>query len=100
MKYSAFELHRQSDDLIYRFQRGNLPSGVHGFRRDDNPDLWITWRGPDTGWVAFDDTGVYGSTGRPWDIPPHDQDPDHPPEGIWVSRKNEKSYVYKLVYVD
>jgi hypothetical protein len=45
-------------------------------------------------------TGVYRLTGRPWDVLPKDQSPDHPPQGIWVSRKNEKSYVYDLVYTD
>ena len=42
----------------------------------------------------------YGSDailGRPWDVLPSEQG-DAPPEGIWVSRKGPKSYVYDLVY--
>ena len=95
MKYNTFELRRQSDDLVYVFNRG-----PKGFQRQDNLEMWITYRGSEIGWVAFDDTGIYGLTGRPWDTPPKDQSPDHPPEGIWVSRKNERSYVYDLVYLE
>lgn len=93
MTHDIFELRRQSDDLVYRFKRVQ-----NGFQRQDNPDLFITYRGSEMGWVAFDDTGIYGLTGRPWDVLPRDQSPEYPPAGIWVSRKNEKSYVYDLVY--
>lgn len=37
--------------------------------------------------------------GRPWDVLPVDQG-DVPPEGVWVSRKGAKAYVYDLVYLD
>jgi hypothetical protein len=93
--FDLFELRRQSDDLVYRFKRS-----FDGFERQDDPNLKITYRGSDWGWGAFDNQGVYGLTGRPWDVLPKDQSPDHPPPGIWVSRKNEKSYVYDLIYVD
>jgi hypothetical protein len=95
MKYNVFELRRQSDDLVYHFKRG-----PDGFERQDNPEMMIIYRGNEMGWVAFDDTGVYGLTGRVWDVLPKDQPPDHPPPGIWVSRKNDKSYVYELVYIE
>ncbi|KIW16863.1 hypothetical protein PV08_04053 [Exophiala spinifera] len=37
--------------------------------------------------------------GRVWDVPVKDQG-DHPPIGVWVSRKGDKSYVYLLEYLD
>ncbi|MEM8801694.1 MAG: hypothetical protein AAGF55_04090 [Pseudomonadota bacterium] len=36
--------------------------------------------------------------GRPWNLPPKDQG-RAPPEGVWVSRKGAKAYVYDLVYI-
>jgi hypothetical protein len=35
---------------------------------------------------------------RPWNLYPEDQNPDHPPEWEWVSKKGIKSYVYTLKY--
>ena len=36
---------------------------------------------------------------RVWDVAVTHQD-DYPTEGVWVSRKGEKSYVYVLEYID
>lgn len=89
--HDTFELRRQSDGQVYRFER--QPEG--GYKRRDK-DLWIVRR-PDWGWISADpETGAI--TGRPWNVLPADQG-DHPPEGDWVSRKGEKSYVYALVYI-
>jgi len=90
-----FELRRQSDDLVYVFRRGTDASGEVAYQRQDQ-DLWITFR-HGLGWVAWDETSQ-SCTGRPWNLPP-DQQADFPPEGVWVSRKGPKSYVYDLVYV-
>ncbi|MCA0940137.1 hypothetical protein LCM08_12325 [Salipiger pacificus] len=91
----AFELRRQSDDLVYRFERCTGPSGHAGFKRTDG-DHWII-RHELLGWIA----GDWGSDevfGRPWDLLAV-QSGEVPPEGIWVSRKGPKSYVYELVYL-
>lgn len=94
-KYDYFELIRQSDELIYQFDYKEKSEGVFGYQRRDQ-DLWITYR-TNLGWVAYDDA-TQTVMGKPWDTLPSEQDVLHPPEGIWVSRKGPKSYVYKLEY--
>jgi hypothetical protein len=90
-----FELRRRVDGLVYGFTRAERPDGQPGYRRDDR-DLWIV-RCPRRGWIAVDpDTGAV--TGRPWLVEPADQG-DAPPEGVWVSSKGDKAYVYDLVHV-
>jgi hypothetical protein len=94
-RYRKFELRRQSDELVYTFvwtERADHPAG---YKRQDG-DYWITKRA-DWGWTAWDD-GSDLCTGRPWHVLPQDQG-DHPPEGLWVSQKGTKSYVYLLVYL-
>jgi hypothetical protein len=93
--HERFELRRQSDDLVYSFVRKIDPGGAMAYQRQDL-DLWIR-RHPELGWVAWDEESQ-SCSGRPWDVAPQDQG-DHPPEGVWVSRKGAKSYVYSLVYV-
>jgi hypothetical protein len=89
-----FELRRRIDDLIYEFDRMDLGNGQYGYKRRDK-DLWIKWHA-DFGWAAWDgESDIIG--GRSWYILPKDQ-LDYPPEGVWVSMKGEKSYVYDLVY--
>ena len=93
---AVFELRRQIDDLVYRFERATDPAGRSGFKRTDG-DYWIIWH-EELRWIAgsWDDEGVFG---RPWDQL-IDQTEASPPEGVWVSRKGSKSYVYDLVYVE
>jgi hypothetical protein len=94
VNYECFELRRKSDDLVYRFERKVDAQGRAGYQRSDR-DLWIV-RSVEWGWISTDpETGVI--TGRSWETHPSQQD-DHPPTGIWVSRKGDKSYVYDLVY--
>jgi len=94
--HSYFELHRLSDGLIYQFDRKPMSNGKMAYRRRDQ-DLWITYRN-ELGWVAWDETSQT-LTGRPWNVLPQAQFPDHPPEGEWVSKKGSKSYVYELKYL-
>lgn len=91
----SFELRRQLDDLVYRFEKATDPAGRVGFKRSDG-DYWIVWH-KELRWIAgsWDDKEVYG---RPWDQLA-EQSEVLPPEGVWVSRKGSKSYVYDLVYV-
>ncbi|MBP9812407.1 hypothetical protein KBC86_03420 [Candidatus Gracilibacteria bacterium] len=94
--FSYFELLRQSDDLVYQFDRRIGEDGEIGYKRRDQ-DLWITYRGEKLGWVAYDEES--GEVrGRPWNLYPENQNPDYPPEGEWVSKKGIKSYVYILKY--
>ena len=95
-----FELRRQCDGLIYSFARAKTANGAWGFRRAD-ADLWILYH-DQLGWIAADqddlETPAPKVYGRPWDQPPpHAR--DLPPQGIWVSRKGAKSYVYDLVHL-
>ena len=93
-KYAHFELRRQSDGLVYQFDRRHREDGSVGYQRRD-ADLWIVFD-DDLGWIALDEsTGEIG--GRSWNVPVRSQG-DHPPEGEWVSKKGDKSYVYALVY--
>ena len=89
-----FELRRRLDGLVYEFDLTPRNDGGTGYKRRDQ-DLWINRHGK-YGWIAWD--GVSETIhGRPWYSLPEDQ-LDFPPEGVWVSMKNEKSYVYDLVY--
>lgn len=90
-----FELRRQSDGLVYLFEASTGADGRVGFKRRDG-DHWIIWHEA-LGWIA----GTWDSEevlGRPWDHRTT-QSKVMPPEGVWVSRKGAKSYVYDLVYL-
>ncbi|MFT4183876.1 MAG: hypothetical protein QM636_18380 [Rhizobium sp.] len=89
-------MQRQSDDLFYTFHRKSLPDGSIGYQRED-ADLWIRFR-PGFGWGVWDGDGKT-LLGRPWDVPPSEQNMEYPPTGEWVSRKGPKSYVYNLIYI-
>ena len=88
-----FELRRHSDGLVYRFEKATDTKGRVGFKRTDG-DYWIIWHG-ELGWVAasWDSSEVFG---RPWNQLKR-QYKASPPEGVWVSRKGSKSYVYDLI---
>lgn len=94
--HNHFQLKRRIDDLVYNFDRVEFREGVFGYKRRDR-ELWINWH-PDFGWVAWDGESEYIG-GRPWNVPQNRQS-DHPPEGIWISYKCDKSYVYDLQYSD
>ncbi len=89
-----FELRRRIDDLIYQFDRVEKPDGTIGYKRRDQ-ELWINWH-EKYGWVAWDGESETVA-GRSWYSMPEEQS-EFPPEGIWVSLKNDKSYVYDLIY--
>jgi len=89
-----FQLIRRLDDLMYDFDRVEIHDGVFGYKRRD-ADLWINWH-QEYGWVAWDGESEYIG-GRPWYVLPQNQ-LSYPPEGLWVSYKDNKSYVYDLIY--
>ena len=95
-EYKYFELVRLSDDLIYQFDFQEKSDGVFGYRRRDQ-GLWITHQ-IGLGWGMYDEESN-AILGKPWETLPSEQSLSHPPEGIWVSRKGSKSYVYELRYM-
>lgn len=86
-------LTRRSDNLRYCFTATGTQHGRPVFSRDDTPSLTLAWH-PEWGWCTqLPRSGPL--TGLPWGVLPRDQGP-LPPEGPWVSRKDDKSYVYDL----
>ncbi len=81
---------RRADGLTYEFVRDGDAYGYPSYRRVDL-DLWCR-RLPGFGWA------VCGSSGEVFSRPFDDAgDGDLPPEGIWVSRKGDRAYVYEMV---
>jgi len=90
-----FELRRRIDGFTYLFDRVERTDGSIGYKREDE-ELWINWH-EDLGWVAWDGESEYIG-GKSWYTLPKNQS-NFPPEGIWVSMKDDKSYVYDLTYL-
>lgn len=80
---------RKVDGVVYEFVRDDESFGYPSYKRVDL-DVWCQ-RLSDFGWAVCDDAGVVSS--RPFDDAGRG---DLPPEGVWVSRKGDKSYVYDL----
>jgi hypothetical protein len=78
---------RRGDGLTYEFQRD-----ADGSYRRTDAELFCR-RLPGFGWCVVDSNGVVLS--RPFDDPGLGE---VPPEGVWVSRKGDTSYVYELVF--
>ncbi|MFC8385989.1 hypothetical protein [Nocardia sp. NPDC057272] len=78
-----------SGDLIVRVE----VFGENGPMRTDL-DIWCR-RLPGFGWVVCNAADEVSS--RPFNEPGQGE---IPPEGVWVSRKGERSYVYDLVRTD
>lgn len=81
---------RRTDGLTYVFARDGDAHGFPSYRRVDL-NLWCR-RLPGFGWVVCSDSGEVFS--RPFD---DDGNGELPPEGVWVSRKGDRSYVYELI---
>jgi hypothetical protein len=90
----CFEFRRRVDDVIYRFEPAAPMGGYSAWKRVDL-DLWLTWI-PERGWCVVDAQGV--ANGRPWNVELADQGSE-PPEGEWLSKRGNKSYVYDLVRI-
>lgn len=95
---ASFQLRRLMDDLEYKFilRKGEGKASVYA-REDGAVEVvydelygWSTWQQSDCSADSI-------LTGRVWETLPRDQG-DHPTEGVWVSRKGPKSYVYVLEY--
>jgi hypothetical protein len=90
----ALEFRRRLDPVCYRFSPVADATGGPAWKRDDR-DLWLVRRAGD-GWVVVDGANVVLS--RPWNTLPSSQG-ELPPEGEWISKKGDRSYVYDLCFV-
>lgn len=82
---------RRVDGLTYLFLPDGEADGFPSYRRADL-DLWCR-RLPDFGWVVCDADGSVSS--RPFSDPGLG---NVPPQGMWVSGKADRAYVYDLVF--
>lgn len=90
---AAVRFVRRTDGLSYEFVRDGQADSYPCYRRLD-ADLWCR-RLPDFGWVVCDETAAV--SGRPFGDAGWG---DLPPEGVWVSYRGDRSYVYDLAHVD
>lgn len=95
-----FLFRRLLDNLEYHFhhQAGVAKDSVY-VRSDKAVRVVYDF---DFGWSIWDEADPRhprSLVGRAWDTPVRDQG-DHPPKGIWVSRKGDKSYVYMLEHLE
>ncbi|PXX70954.1 hypothetical protein DFR70_101375 [Nocardia tenerifensis] len=79
------------DGLTYEFVREGDAHGFPAYKRVDR-DIWCR-RLPDFGWVVCLESGQVSA--RPFDDAGQGA---VPPEGVWVSRKGDRSYVYELTH--
>jgi hypothetical protein len=94
MPLDRFTLTRQSDGHVYTFTARGTRHGKLAYQRED-ADLWILWH-PAWGWMAEAAPDFDGDpTGLPFSMPRSLQN-GRPPQGTWVSRKADRSYVYDL----
>ena len=88
------ELHRCIDNLIYKYEPSGLRNDRPCWRRIDI-ELHLHWS-ERRGWVITDAEGTV--LGLPWDVG-KDEQGAIPPDGVWVSRKGPKSYVYEHKHI-
>ena len=84
---------RRLDGLTQEFIHDGAVHGFPSYRRVDR-DMWCR-RLPDFGWVVCSDSAAILS--RPFG---DTEWGDRPPEGLRVSHKGDRSYVYDLVRFD
>ncbi len=90
----SIELHRCIDDLFYKYESSGFRNRRPCWRRTDL-ELYLHCSAR-SGWVISDEEGLV--LGLSWDLG-KDEQGLLPPEGIWVSRKGQKSYVYELKHI-
>lgn len=91
---ATFEFRRLLDGLTYRFEPTSDRDHAPQWRRPGS-GLSLAWS-EDRGWSIRDHEGTL--LGLPWNASPKDRSA-LPPQGIWVSRKGDRSYVYEAVLV-
>ena len=90
-KTVMIEFKRRIDALTYRFHPCELIQDNPAWKREDL-DLWVT-KIAHFGWVCIDSKRVMCAI--PWGIAFDDMG-ELPPEGEWISKKADKSYVYDV----
>ena len=83
--------------MVYRFFQEESTGDRQRFKRED-ADVWIV-RHANLGWIVTDQS-LENVLGIPWGIAEPQQSAGEPPAGVWVSKKDDRSYVYKLRFVD
>ncbi|KIX92679.1 uncharacterized protein Z520_11531 [Fonsecaea multimorphosa CBS 102226] len=100
-KRPKFRFRRPLDGLAYEFHLEGGTAKESVYVRSDSAVRMIYDR--EFGWSIWDDPDAESASrmllGRVWEVPVKDQG-DQPPEGVWVSRKADKSYVYILEYLE
>ncbi|OBF62286.1 hypothetical protein A5753_15450 [Mycobacterium sp. 852002-51971_SCH5477799-a] len=84
-------LRRRADDTVYRFVPAGPAYGYPAYRRSDDIALWCR-RLPDFGWAICTEADYV--LARPFSDPGWGE---LPPEGMWVSAKGDRAYVYDLI---
>lgn len=94
----SFRLRRILDGLEYKFvlRRGEGKASVYA-REDGVVEIVYNEMFGWSIWQESNHSADASLIGRVWEVLPQDQG-DVPTEGIWVSRKGPKSYVYVLEY--
>jgi len=81
---------RRVDEMTYHFDQAGTFDGFPAYRRADDADVWCR-RLPDFGWSVCTDSGAV--LARPFADAGQGE---IPPEGMWVSAKDDRAYVYDL----
>jgi hypothetical protein len=92
---------RASDQLVYRFNKSTaMFNDRPKWAREDKNEIVVIWDAK-WGWiVAIEDSDTQPMlVSVPWNVHKEEQD-EYPPEGPWVSKLGEKSYVYHLSFED
>lgn len=90
---------RKSDGLVYRFSVLLEPSGERPcWVREDKDTIVVQWSDR-WGWIVASRQKADAPMllALPWDIHKEEQG-EQPPEGVWVSKLGDKSYIYQLIY--
>jgi hypothetical protein len=90
MMLMELQFQRRVDGATHHFTRAGTAYGYPAYRRTDDPSLWCR-RLPDFGWSVCTDPGHV--LARSFAEPGRGQ---LPPEGMWVSGKGDRAYVYDL----
>src|SRR4051812_38915428 len=84
---------REHDQLTYLFIRYQDRRDV--WIREDKPGLFLM-RNPEGLWIITEDLTEYTALGYPVTYA-DSKDEVNPPEGLWQSSKNGKSYLYRMI---
>ncbi|MCS5712845.1 MAG: hypothetical protein AB7R69_05710 [Candidatus Babeliales bacterium] len=87
------EFRRRLNNLVYIFRPCGSINKMPAWKREDI-DLWVKYS-TEYGWVCVDTNETIMA--MPWPCK-RSEHISLPPAGEWVSKKEDKSYVYDLVF--